>query len=128
MTCDTRKTLSILLLSLLLAIPVSGQVPLKVLDGPALDRVPTMLERGGAYVTVYHQNRGDTLRAWVQHVTTTHVTPDYGRAEEADLVIWCYPGRYPHPNHVMPDAEGRLEIMRSGDQLWVREVNPTESS
>lgn len=99
----------------------AAQVPLKVVDGPAPERVPTMLERGGAYVTVYHQNRADTLRAWVQHVTTTHRTPDYDRAEEADLVIWCYPDRYPHPNHVMPNAEGRLKIMRSGDQLWVAE-------
>lgn len=97
-----------------------GQAPLEVVGGPT--NVSDVLDdRRGGYVLLYHQNRADTLWTWVQHVGPD-AEPDYESARHAGLVIWCHPDRYPHPNHVLPEATGKIEIARSGAQLWVREV------
>jgi len=30
--------------------------------------------------------------------------PNYQAADQADLVVWCFPDENPHSNHVLPEA------------------------
>ena len=56
---------------------------------------------------------GDTLDVYVEH--TIAGRPDYRAAAGADRVLWCYPQRYGHEDHLFPDAEGRVYFATDGD-------------
>jgi len=57
-----------------------------------------------------HASNPDTLQIYVQGVVKGQVRPNRKKAAKADLVIWCFPTRYPHPNHIFPEAEGRIYV------------------
>lgn len=55
----------------------------------------------------------DTLRVYVQGVVPEKVTPNVSKANEADLAVWCFPTKYPHQNHIFPNAKGQIYIHES---------------
>lgn len=65
----------------------------------------------GAYFRGRDLSTGKLVWIWVEHVTE-HNGPDYEAADQADVVIWCYPNHYPHPNHALPDASGEIAVLR----------------
>lgn len=73
----------------------------------------------GAYVVLVPPAApADTLWVWVEHVAPGH-PPDTQSARQADRVIWCYPQKFPHPNHVLKEAEGLIVIAYWDGYLWV---------
>ena len=77
----------------------------------------------GQMVSLYN-GAGEKLKVWVEHGTPAR-RPNYDRADEADLVVWCYPEIWTHDNHVLPDATGEiLSISHPGES---REVVFTEA-
>ena len=66
-----------------------------------------------------HGLEADTLQIYVQGVVKGRVRPNRRKAAKADLVIWCFPSHYPHPNHVFPNAKGRVYVVENGDQITV---------
>jgi len=67
----------------------------------------TQVTETGRYLTVYA--RGDTLRIWMEHVPS-HKEPNRIKAESADGVVWCYPQRKPHSDHLFPEASGKVYV------------------
>jgi len=67
----------------------------------------------GSYTLV---SDGDTLTAHVQHASPSH-EPSRRAARDADVVVWCYPQHYSHPNHIFPNAEDRIYSVRVGDMI-----------
>jgi len=59
---------------------------------------------------------GDTLSAWIEHASLSDA-PNRNRARRADMVVWCYPQRHSHPNHIFPEAEGKIYSVRVGDMM-----------
>ena len=55
-------------------------------------------------LTEWRITGSDTLRVWAER-TTPEVGPSRKAAQEADLVVWCYPGRYPDQRHLFPTAD-----------------------
>lgn len=49
----------------------------------------------------------DTLNVWVQHLPENGSgRPNTQMVKRADIVVWCFPRRYPHEKHIFPDAKG----------------------
>lgn len=120
MTCDARKTLTILLLSLLLAIPTSlfaqPTLTFEVLEGST--QADSLKQGTMLKVTEWHITGSDTLSVWVER-TTVQSEPSYEKAARADRVVWCYPNRYPHDEHLFPNSRLVLsvEVERQGATL-----------
>lgn len=66
-----------------------------------------------------HGSKADTLQIYVQGVVKGRVRPNWRKASQADLVIWCFPSHYPHPKHIFPDARGRVYIDETEDRFLV---------
>jgi len=101
-----------LFFALLIALPLFAHAqtkPYKQLGGS--EKIAHMVreEREGDYVVLYDLTEQDTVLAWIEHVTPGD-RPDYDSADLADVVIWCYPDLYPHENHALPDAKGKISI------------------
>jgi len=113
-----------LLLAFLVPLSAEGQaVALKQVGGP---KITTTKIQGGTYIRATRlQAVRDTLWVWVQHVTP-QTPPDTTSADQADLVVWCYPGLYAHPQHALPDADGRIALLREEDVLWIVEEGSDE--
>ena len=76
------------------------------------DTTVTTLPEEGRMTTFLQRGTGDTLRAWVEHASKWD-RPDYQSANKADIVIWCHPDRWPHENHVLPNAKGVIVAIAS---------------
>lgn len=63
-----------------------------------------------------HGSEADTLQIYIQGVVKGRIRPDRRKASKADMVIWCFPSHYPHPNHVFPEAKGRVYIKEDRNQ------------
>ena len=74
----------------------------------------------GQYIRVVSPPK-DTLWLWVQHVTK-ETPPDRKSARHADKVVWCYPQKYKHPNHLLPKADGRVAFIRFKKRILIVEV------
>jgi hypothetical protein len=106
-----------LLIALLVPVTAEGQVVgLKQVAGP---KITTTETEGGTYIrAVRPESVSDTIRVWVEHITPTSA-PDYQSARKADLVVWCYPSKWPAPNHVLPNVSGKIAVVRQNDVYWV---------
>ena len=54
-------------------------------------------------LTEWRITGSDTLRVWAER-TTPKSPPSRKAAQEADRVVWCYPGEYPDRRHLFPEA------------------------
>lgn len=75
-------------------------------------------EGRGMYTRLYRPAHADTVWAWIEHVGPED-PPNYDAAGHADIVIWCYPGRYPHENHALPEAKGQIRVIRDRSYIWL---------
>lgn len=84
-------------------------------SGPSLTQSPPA---EGAMVQLVDATapHADTLNVWVQDAGPDK-KPSYGRAADADAVVWCYPDLYAHSNHLLPDAEGEIVSLTGGDSV-----------
>ena len=103
-----------LLLCLTLTAPAQS-VQLHKVAGPHVDSLPS----AGTYVRAAKQS--DTLWIWMEHVGRDG-RPNYRAANEADAVVWCYPQRHPHPNHLLPNAEGQVVAITFRESILFAEV------
>lgn len=107
--------------------PLSGSGPkyYKMLDDISLSDIVNH-DGNGTYLNLLRTDtpKKDTVRAYVQGVVKNKVPPDYEAASDADVVIWCYPDSYHHPNHVLPGANGRIVIIPlSGKRFAVMDID-----
>jgi hypothetical protein len=118
------RYVALFIAALLLPMAAEGQaVGLKQVAGP---QITTTEIEGGTYIRAVRLARvSDTLWVWVQHVTPS-TPPDTVSASHADLVVWCHPDLYPHPRHALPNAKGRVALLREGPILWVVEEGSDE--
>lgn len=73
----------------------------------------------GALLEVRPLGTVDTLSLWAQGVTKTS-GPDWEEAEEADLVVWCFPARYQSQKHILPDRRRIAIVKKKRDgRHWV---------
>lgn len=113
----SRKRLWILCVGFLLTVNVKAQ-PAKAfqyVSGPPIEK---LRKTSGQFIQLQPFGKTDTLLTWVEHLDPVGDSPDYRAAAKADLVIWCYPERYPSDKHVFSDAEGRVYLQKGEKSLW----------
>jgi hypothetical protein len=55
---------------------------------------------------------------WIQGVSKES-PPDREASRLADVVVWCYPQKYPDERHPLPDAKGIVAISLKDDLITV---------
>lgn len=112
------RLIALLLLLACVAMPdeTAGQVrAFEHIDGPT----PAEIGPDGAYVQAKPVAAFDTLRLWVQDVGNI-TRPNYTKAHEADVVVWCYPMQHPHDRHIFPSAKKvAVKGVHQGDRLFL---------
>ena len=88
--------------ALLFAQDARGQRVYEQIGGHYLEDV-VREHRNGIYLPVRPIGTRDTLLMWVQGVSRSR-GPDYEAARHADVVVWCYPSKYPDTRHPLPNA------------------------
>jgi len=94
-----KRALFLLLFLSLLAPTAGAQVTSYTLAGGEVDEETIA---NGQYLPIVQ--RQDTLLLWIESVTKED-PPSREKARAADIVVWCYPDRYPDPRHPLPGAE-----------------------
>jgi hypothetical protein len=110
-----KRTLIVALLFLAPAIASAQLMSFKKVAGPPISKLGSS---SGDYFLSTFKSNGDTLLVWMQHVTKGR-RPNYNAARHADVVIWCYPNKWPVPNHVLPNIRGKIAVVRQNDVYWV---------
>lgn len=133
-TPKPMRYLSLLFLLLLLPTQAPAQQLTDIksfrhLGGPQPERWERIIKGiSGRGMYVYIETAEvDTVLAWIQHATPNE-RPDYESADLADVVIWCHPQKWPHENHVLPDATGDLAVYVREGLLFVADKSALESS
>jgi len=74
----------------------------------------------GQLITVTETGGGDTLQVWLRHAENKldNLKTPHNGAAQADIVVRCYPKLHPHPNHIFPNSEGEVYMVRRNKTLF----------